>query len=100
MLDQVSMQVRAGQVVALIGPSGAGKSTLLRCVNLLERPTGGTITVDGVTVHADREIKLRELADLRSRVGMVFQSFNLFPHMTALQNIALPQRRVLGREQG
>jgi polar amino acid transport system ATP-binding protein len=96
-LDEVSMEVRAGQVVALIGPSGAGKSTLLRCVNLLERPTGGTITVDGVTVHADREIKHRDLADLRSRVGMVFQSFNLFPHMTALQNIALPQRRVLGR---
>ena len=97
-LDRISMQVKTGQVVALIGPSGAGKSTLLRCVNLLERPTGGTITVDGVTVHTDHEIKQRELAALRSRVGMVFQSFNLFPHMTALQNITIAQRRVLGRD--
>ncbi|NJC69880.1 amino acid ABC transporter ATP-binding protein [Planosporangium thailandense] len=96
-LKRISLEVQPGQVVALIGPSGAGKSTLLRCINLLERPTAGTITVDGVTVHADHEIKERDLAALRSRVGMVFQSFNLFPHMTALRNITLPQQRVLGR---
>jgi polar amino acid transport system ATP-binding protein len=99
-LKQVSLTVDEGQVLALIGPSGAGKSTLLRCINLLERPTGGTITVDGVTVQADHKINARELAALRSRVGMVFQSFNLFPHMTALRNIALPQQRVLGRSKG
>ena len=97
-LERVSLRVNAGQVVALIGPSGAGKSTLLRCVNLLERPSEGTITVDGVTIRADHEIKQRELAALRSRVGMVFQSFNLFPHLTALQNVELAQRRVLGRD--
>ncbi|WP_275898081.1 amino acid ABC transporter ATP-binding protein [Arthrobacter sp. Alg241-R88] len=96
-LDQVSLSVDPGQVLALIGPSGAGKSTLLRCINLLERPTGGTITVDGVTIEAGHTVSANELAKLRSRVGMVFQSFNLFPHMTALKNIALPQQRVLGR---
>ncbi len=70
---------------------------MLRCINLLERPTGGTITVDGVTIEAGHTVSANELAKLRSRVGMVFQSFNLFPHMTALKNIALPQQRVLGR---
>ncbi|GAA3549942.1 amino acid ABC transporter ATP-binding protein [Mycolicibacterium helvum] len=98
-LNNVSLSVDTGQVVALIGPSGAGKSTLLRCVNLLERPSSGTIMVDGVTIHVDHVIKAKELAALRSRVGMVFQSFNLFPHMTVLRNVALPQRRVLGRSQ-
>lgn len=96
-LDQVSLSVDPGQVLALIGPSGAGKSTLLRCINLLERPTGGTVTVDGVTIEAGHTVSAGDLAKLRSRVGMVFQSFNLFPHMTALKNIALPQQRVLGR---
>lgn len=96
-LNNVSLSVRPGQVVALIGPSGAGKSTLLRCINLLERPSSGTIMVDGVTIHAEHVIKPKELAALRSRVGMVFQSFNLFPHMTVLRNVALPQQRVLGR---
>lgn len=96
-LRQVSLKAEEGQVVALIGPSGAGKSTLLRCINLLERPTAGTITVDGVTIRTDHSVSAKELAALRSRVGMVFQSFNLFPHMTALRNVALPQQRVLGR---
>lgn len=96
-LKNVSISVDSGQVFALIGPSGAGKSTLLRCINLLERPTSGTIRVDGVTVHVDHAIRAKELTALRSRVGMVFQSFNLFPHMTALRNVALPQQRVLGR---
>jgi len=96
-LNNVSLSVRSGQVVALIGPSGAGKSTLLRCINLLERPSSGTIMVDGVSIHVDHIIKAKELAALRSRVGMVFQSFNLFPHMTVLRNVALPQQRVLGR---
>lgn len=96
-LKNVSLSVGAGQVFALIGPSGAGKSTLLRCINLLERPTSGTITVDGVTIHVDHDLRAKDLAALRSRVGMVFQSFNLFPHMTVLRNVALPQQRVLGR---
>ena len=98
-LNNVSLSVDPGQVVALIGPSGAGKSTLLRCINLLERPSSGTIMVDGVSIRVDHTIKAKELAALRSRVGMVFQSFNLFPHMTVLRNVALPQQRVLGRSQ-
>ncbi|MCK5890327.1 amino acid ABC transporter ATP-binding protein [Aeromicrobium sp.] len=98
-LNNVSMSVSSGEVVALIGPSGAGKSTLLRCINLLERPTSGSITVEGVTIQVDHSIKAKELAALRSRVGMVFQSFNLFPHLTVLRNISLPQQRVLGRSQ-
>jgi polar amino acid transport system ATP-binding protein len=97
-VKEVSLTVAPGQVLALIGPSGAGKSTLLRCINLLERPTSGSITVDGVCVDADREIGAKQLAQLRSRVGMVFQSFNLFPHLTVLRNVALAQQRVLGRD--
>lgn len=81
----------------MIGPSGAGKSTLLRCINLLETPTSGTITVEGVTIQADHRIRPRELAALRSRVGMVFQQFNLFPHLNVRRNVALAQERVLGR---
>lgn len=96
-LKQISLDIKQGQVAALIGPSGAGKSTLLRCINLLERPTAGVINVDGVRIDTERQITGKELADLRSRVGMVFQSFNLFPHMTTLKNIVLPQQRVLGR---
>ncbi len=96
-LKNVSMQVGEGEVCAMIGPSGAGKSTLLRCINLLETPTSGTITVEGVTIRADHQIRPRELAALRSRVGMVFQSFNLFPHLTVRRNVALAQERVLGR---
>jgi polar amino acid transport system ATP-binding protein len=96
-LKNISMQVREGEVCAMIGPSGAGKSTLLRCINLLETPTSGTITVEGVTIHADHRIRPRELAALRSRVGMVFQQFNLFPHMSVRRNVAIAQERVLGR---
>ncbi len=96
-LKKISLDIQQGQVAALIGPSGAGKSTLLRCINLLERPTAGVISVDGVRIDTERQVTGKELADLRSRVGMVFQSFNLFPHMSALKNVVLPQQRVLGR---
>ncbi|XVX20451.1 amino acid ABC transporter ATP-binding protein [Actinomycetota bacterium] len=97
-LDDVSMDVREGEVCAMIGPSGAGKSTLLRCINLLETPDSGEITVEGVTIHADHKIKSKELAELRRNVGMVFQSFNLFPHLSVLRNVSLAQERVLGRK--
>lgn len=96
-LSDVSMRVAEGSVCAMIGPSGAGKSTLLRCINLLETPDSGTISVEGVTIHADHTIKPKDLAALRSRVGMVFQAFNLFPHLTVLRNVSLAQQRVLGR---
>jgi ABC-type polar amino acid transport system ATPase subunit len=96
-LDDVSLHVAPGTVTALIGPSGAGKSTFLRCINLLERPDSGTIRVAGHTIEPGREIRSRDLAALRSTVGMVFQSFNLFPHMSVLDNISFPQQKVLGR---
>lgn len=96
-LTDVSLEVRRGSVTALIGPSGAGKSTLLRCINVLERPDTGTIAVDGSVLDLSGRINAKELAALRRRVGMVFQSFNLFPHLTVLRNVSLPQERVLGR---
>ncbi len=95
-IDDVSLKVGAGEVAAIIGPSGAGKSTLLRCINLLERPDSGCVQVAGTRVDASTKVTNKELGVLRRNVGMVFQSFNLFPHMTVLRNITLPQERVLG----
>ncbi|MVA76554.1 ATP-binding cassette domain-containing protein [Auraticoccus sp. F435] len=92
-LDAVDLEVQQGEVVVLIGPSGAGKSTLLRCVNGLEGIDGGTITVDGQQLVQ----KGRELNSLRRRIGMVFQQFNLFPHLRVIDNITMAQRDVLGR---
>lgn len=96
-IDDVSLDVPAGEVVAVIGPSGAGKSTLLRCINLLERPDSGVLDVGGTRIDAATKITAKDLARLRRHVGMVFQSFNLFPHLNVLRNITLPQQRVLGR---
>lgn len=98
-LRDVSLSVPAGSVTAMIGPSGAGKSTLLRCMNLLEKPDSGEINIDGHRIDAGQKISARNLAQLRRSAGMVFQHFNLFPHMTVLRNISLPQQRVLGRSQ-
>ncbi|WP_454819349.1 amino acid ABC transporter ATP-binding protein [Labrys neptuniae] len=97
-LDKIDLEIKSGEVLAIIGPSGSGKSTLLRCVNYLERPDGGTITVGPTTINASRPVSREELSGLRRRVGMVFQSFNLFPHMSVLRNVSLPQERVLGRK--
>ncbi|BAD41606.1 amino acid ABC transporter ATP-binding protein [Symbiobacterium thermophilum] len=84
-LRGIDLDVARGEVVALIGPSGSGKSTLLRCVNLLEQPTAGSIAVDGQEITAPGF----DVNRLRQRVGMVFQHFNLFPHMTVLRNVTL-----------
>ncbi|GAA1186362.1 amino acid ABC transporter ATP-binding protein [Ornithinimicrobium humiphilum] len=92
-LDGVDLDVAEGEVVTLIGPSGAGKSTLLRCVNGLERISEGTIEVAGEQLSYGE----KGLNRLRSRIGMVFQSFNLFPHMTVMDNLTVAQREVLGR---
>lgn len=92
-LKDISLQVRKGSVVAMIGPSGSGKSTLLRCINLLTLPEQGRIRVGnrdfsfGQGGGASRPLKDRELAAFRTGTGMVFQHFNLFPHMTALENV-------------
>jgi polar amino acid transport system ATP-binding protein len=92
-LRGIDLEVGAGEVVCVIGPSGSGKSTLLRCVNLLEAPTSGKVTVDGVEL-TDPEC---DLDAVRRRIGMVFQQFNLFPHLSALANVTIAQRKVLRR---
>ncbi len=94
-IDNVSMNVAAGEVVSIIGPSGAGKSTLLRCMNLLERPDSGVLDVAGIRVDASTAVSSKDLHRMRRHVGMVFQSFNLFPHLSVLRNVTLPQERVL-----
>jgi len=89
-LDEVDLAIEEGEVVVLIGPSGSGKSTLLRCINGLEQITGGDLIVDGISVRAGG----RKLRQIRQEAGMVFQQFNLFPQMTALQNVAFGPRKV------
>ncbi len=96
-LSDINLSVFAGDVLAIIGPSGSGKSTLLRCINFIESPDDGIVTVGDVTLQGGRPLPRRELAQLRRQLGMVFQSFNLFPHMTVLRNVTMPQQRVLGR---
>ena len=93
-LDDCSASVEKGSVVVICGPSGSGKSTLIRCINGLERIDSGEILVEGVSVHAPGT----DLNALRARVGMVFQSFELFPHRTVLENVDLAQVRVLKRD--
>ncbi len=90
-LDGVSAEIRRGEVVVVIGPSGSGKSTFLRCLNLLERPTGGSVEFGGVDITDPRvDINLH-----RQKMGMVFQHFNLFPHMTILENMTLAPMKLL-----
>ncbi|WP_267940230.1 amino acid ABC transporter ATP-binding protein [Paraburkholderia sp. HD33-4] len=90
-IKSINLTVKRGEVLALIGPSGSGKSTLIRCINLLEEFSSGSIVVDGVNVE-----KGKNLAKVRAEVGMVFQQFNLFPHMTTLRNVAIAPVRVRG----
>ena len=92
-LKGIDFHVDDSQVVCVIGPSGSGKSTLLRCVNRLEEPTSGQIMVEGIDI-TDPET---DLDQVRSRIGMVFQQFNLFPHMSVLQNLVIAQRHVKKR---
>jgi polar amino acid transport system ATP-binding protein len=95
-LAGVSMEVAKGQVMCLIGPSGSGKSTLLRCTNGLEMIDGGVILLDGVALARDE----RGMRQMRRRMGMVFQNFELFPHKTALDNVAIGPRIVLRMDDG
>jgi polar amino acid transport system ATP-binding protein len=93
-LKGIDLRVNRGEVVCIIGPSGSGKSTLLRCVNMLEEPNGGTVIVDGVDL-TDPDC---DIDAARRRIGMVFQSFNLFAHLNVLNNLTIAQRKVLGRD--
>ena len=94
-LDGITTQVRRGEVVVVIGPSGSGKSTFLRCLNLLEKPSGGSVTFEGVDItNLDVNINIH-----RQKMGMVFQHFNLFPHMTVIKNMTIAPRKLLGKSQ-
>jgi len=94
-LRGVDFEVDNGEVVCVVGPSGSGKSTLLRCVNLLEVPTSGQVLIEGIDM-TDPET---DIDAVRSRIGMVFQQFNLFPHLTVLKNLTIAQQKVLGRSE-
>jgi len=95
-LKDIDFHVDEREVVCVIGPSGSGKSTLLRCVNRLEDPTSGQILIKGIDICDDDT----DLNDVRRRIGMVFQQFNLFPHLSALANVMVAQRKVLNRSSG
>ena len=92
-LRGIDLEVQRGEVVVILGPSGSGKSTLLRCVNLLETPTEGRIFFEDTEITA----KKTDINNVRAKVGMVFQNFNLFPHLTAKKNVMLAQQKVLRR---
>jgi ABC-type polar amino acid transport system ATPase subunit len=101
-LKDICLTVQKGQVLGIIGPSGSGKSTLLRCINNLELPTKGTIHINGKLAYQDESGKVfseTEISITRSKVGMVFQHFNLFPHMTVLQNVFAGPKFVLGQDE-
>ncbi|MCR1900299.1 amino acid ABC transporter ATP-binding protein [Irregularibacter muris] len=91
-LKGINQEVKKGEVVVVVGPSGSGKSTFLRCINLLEQPTQGEIWIDGQNIM-DSKVNIN---DIRQKVGMVFQHFNLFPHLTILDNISLAPMKVRG----
>lgn len=99
-LRGVSLSIDRGEVVCIIGPSGSGKSTLLRCINYLEEPEDGRITIDGQNAYRDvvngkiKNYPMRQIAATRAKIGMVFQQFNLFPHLSVLQNIMEAPRQV------
>ncbi|MDJ0755866.1 MAG: amino acid ABC transporter ATP-binding protein [Ardenticatenaceae bacterium] len=93
-VKRVDLDISQGEVVVIVGPSGSGKSTVLRCINHLEVPTRGSIFIDGVHL----EDKKTDINKVRAEVGMVFQQFNLFPHLTALENVTIAQRLVRRRD--
>lgn len=95
-LRGINETINEGEVVCIIGPSGSGKSTFLRCLNLLEQPTSGEVILDGEKINAPN----RDIDKIREKLGMVFQNFNLFPHMSVLDNITMAPIKVKGQERG
>src|SRR5437899_7908242 len=101
-LAGIDLEIMRGETVSVIGPSGSGKTTLLRCINYLEKPSGGEIHIDGKLIGVRPSnggyvhLSDRELAEERREIGFVFQRFNLFPHLTALENVSIAPRKVLG----
>ena len=98
-VKDANLNVEKGEIICLIGPSGSGKSTLLRCINGLEVPESGTVTIDGQVLNTSDKKSAKELQKQRAKMGFVFQHFNLFPHMTVLKNLTLAPMQVLGRTQ-
>ncbi|NTU58373.1 MAG: ATP-binding cassette domain-containing protein [Chlorobiaceae bacterium] len=92
-LKDVNIEIREGEVISIIGPSGSGKSTLLRCINLLERPSGGTINIDGVDILDPKT----NVSKIRQKMNMVFQSFNLFDHLSVMENLTIAPIKLLGK---
>ena len=92
-LEDINVEIHKGEVISIIGPSGTGKSTFLRCLNLLETPTGGKIFIDDVDILD----KHTDVSKLRQKMGMVFQSFNIFSHLSVLDNLTIGQIKLLGR---
>jgi ABC-type polar amino acid transport system ATPase subunit len=99
-LDDVDLEVPSGRIVTIIGQSGGGKTTLLRCINLLERPDRGLLEIGAERIFAEDRVVCRDVARLRQRVGMVFQRFNLFPHLTAVENVMLAQLKAARVDEG
>ena len=93
-LKDFNLEVHEGEVISIIGPSGTGKSTILRCINYLEKPTDGIIEIDGVSVDVNKKADKKKVHDLRCKTSMVFQNYNLFKNMTALQNVMEPMVKV------
>ncbi|MFD2924990.1 amino acid ABC transporter ATP-binding protein [Halobacillus naozhouensis] len=86
-LKDISLNVEQGKVVVIIGPSGSGKTTLLRCLNVLERPESGSVTIDQQTLNFTKKLTKKQIRDFRKQSGMVFQTYNLFPHLSVIQNV-------------
>jgi ABC-type polar amino acid transport system ATPase subunit len=99
-LEDVALDVQRSTIVSIIGSSGGGKTTLLRCLNLLERPDRAQMEIAGEPIFAGERMVCRDLAKLRQRVGMVFQRFNLFPHLTAVENVVLAQVKAARTPEG
>ncbi|UOQ92434.1 amino acid ABC transporter ATP-binding protein [Halobacillus shinanisalinarum] len=86
-LKDISLHVQQGKVIVIVGPSGSGKTTLLRCLNVLEQPESGSVTIDNQTLNFSKRVSKKQIRDFRKQTGMVFQTYNLFPHFNAIQNV-------------